>query len=166
MPTFSIVLATSWPKTTRYLMIFPQRVRIPKASQSGRLFFWSYLAKPRGFYKSWTKLHVTTKTINAEWCLPIVMDQVSIKTPNPSLLVFNRLEIKLVMMVFSTPLVYWRPSNLLTDSSTPPPFPVWISTGVHVFIQPATGGRDRGPQTDKHLPPSTFTGQFLRKAVI
>jgi hypothetical protein len=21
-----------------------------------------------------------------------------------------------------------------------------------------------GPQTDKHLPPSTFTGQFLRKA--
>jgi hypothetical protein len=25
---------------------------------------------------------------------------------------------------------------------------------------------DRGPQTDKHLPPSTFTGQFLRKADI
>jgi hypothetical protein len=24
----------------------------------------------------------------------------------------------------------------------------------------------RGPQTDKHLPPSTFTGQFLRKADI
>jgi hypothetical protein len=25
------------------------------------------------------------------------------------------------------------------------------------------GGGDRGPHTDKHLPPSTFTGQFFKK---
>ncbi len=46
----------------------------------------------------------------------------------------------------------------------PPSLCVWISTGVHVFIQCVTGGR--GPQTDKHLPPSTFTNRFLRKADI
>jgi hypothetical protein len=28
------------------------------------------------------------------------------------------------------------------------------------------GGGDRGPQTDKHLPPSTFTGKFLRNCLI
>jgi hypothetical protein len=28
------------------------------------------------------------------------------------------------------------------------------------------GGGDRGSQTDKHLPPSTFTGQSLREAEI
>jgi len=28
------------------------------------------------------------------------------------------------------------------------------------------GGGDRGPETDKHMPPSTFTGQFLRKVAI
>ncbi len=33
-----------------------------------------------------------------------------------------------------------------------------------MFIQCVTGGWGRGPQTDKHLPPSTFTGQLLRKA--
>jgi len=28
------------------------------------------------------------------------------------------------------------------------------------------GGGNQGPPTDKQLPPSTFTGQFLRKADI
>ncbi len=41
---------------------------------------------------------------------------------------------------------------------------MWISTGVHVFIQCAWWGGDRGPQTDKHPPPSTFTGHFLKKS--
>ncbi len=57
-----------------------------------------------------------------------------------SLLVFNRvykLEIQSVMLVFSTPLVNQRG---------------W--------------GEGIRPQTDKHLPPSTFTGKFFRKADI
>ncbi len=40
-----------------------------------------------------------------------------------------------------------------------------MSTGFHVFIQCVTWGGP-GPQTDKHLPPSTFTGKFLRNADI
>jgi hypothetical protein len=75
-----------------------------------------------------------------------------------SLLVFNR------VYKLETPLVILRPSNLLTGSSTPSLPCVNKYSGVHVFIQ--EGGGDRGPQTDKHLPPSAFTGQFLRKADI
>jgi hypothetical protein len=42
-----------------------------------------------------------------------------------------------------------------------------IRAQVHVYIQcVAEGRRGSGPQIDKHLPPSTFTGQFLRKADI
>jgi hypothetical protein len=55
------------------------------------------------------------------------MDQIYIKTPNPSSLVFTRvyrLEIQLVILVFSTPLVNYRLSNLLFGSPTPPPFPL------------------------------------------
>jgi hypothetical protein len=57
------------------------------------------------------------------------MEQRSIKKPNPkmsSLLMFNRvygLEIQSVVLVFSTPLVNWRPSNLLTGLPTPLPLP-------------------------------------------
>ncbi len=55
------------------------------------------------------------------------MDQITIKTPNPKcrlywcLIEFNRLEIQSVMLVFSTPLVNQRPSNLLTGWPPPPP---------------------------------------------
>jgi hypothetical protein len=34
------------------------------------------------------------------------------------------------------------------------------------FTTPNKNPGGRGPQTDKHLPPSPFTGQFLRKADI
>jgi hypothetical protein len=34
------------------------------------------------------------------------------------------------------------------------------------FTTPNKNLRGRGPQIDKQLPPSTFTGQFLRKADI
>jgi len=86
-----------------------------------------------------------------------------------SLLVFNlvyRPEIQSVMLVFSIPLVNYRHSNLVAGSFTPlPPFPVGISTGDHVCTHTVcNGGRGSGAQTDKHMPPSTFTGQFLRKA--
>ncbi len=64
------------------------------------------------------------------------------------------------MLVFSAPLVNQRPSNLLNGS------PTGLPPG-YVFIQFVTGGgRGLGPQTDIHRPPSTFTGQFLRKADI
>jgi hypothetical protein len=65
------------------------------------------------------------------------------------LLVFNRvyrIEIQSVMLVFSTPLVNYRLSKLLTGSPpTPPPFPVWISTGVCIYTvcNGGGGGGDR-----------------------
>ncbi len=39
-----------------------------------------------------------------------------------------------------------------------------ICTFLCVFIQCVKGGGDRGPQTDKHLPSSTFTGQDWKPA--
>jgi hypothetical protein len=62
-----------------------------------------------------------------------------------SLLVFNRvhrLEIQSVMMVFSTSIVNWRPSNLLTGLTLPPPFPVLIFTGVGINTVCNGGGGD------------------------
>jgi hypothetical protein len=58
------------------------------------------------------------------------MDKITIKTPNPKCYLYwcliefveCRLEIQSVMLVFSTPLVKYCPSNLLIDSPTP--FPV------------------------------------------
>ena len=101
------------------------------------------------------------------------------------------------MLVFSTPLVNQRPSNVLTGSPNPLPcvnkykgmylYSVWgggdrvvwrAQTGVihcvfdqipslqNCFTTPKKTQERRGPQTDKHLLPSTFTGQFLRKADI
>ncbi len=75
-----------------------------------------------------------------------------------------RLEIKSVMLVFSTPLVNQRPANLLTGSSTPPsPAPLPCVNKYRGFMYSYSvqrGGGDGGPKTDKHLPPSTFTGHF------
>ncbi len=112
-----------------------------------------------------------------------------------------RMEIQSVMVVFSTPLVKYCPSNLLTGSP-PPPVPVWISTGICIYTvcnrgwrgsgcvesiyrsytlciwpdskptkllyhpKQKTNKEGRGPQTDKHLPPSPFTGQYIRKVDI
>ncbi len=59
---------------------------------------------------------------------------------------FRRLGIQSVMLVFSTPLVNQRPSNLL--AGWPPPLPC-VSHGGMYF------------QTEKHLPPNPFSGQFL-----
>jgi hypothetical protein len=87
-----------------------------------------------------------------------------------SLLVPNRvyrLEIQSVMLVFPTSFVTRR-YNLLTGSPTPlPPFLCEQVQG-YVLIQcvKGGGGGDRGPKTDKYLPPSTFTDQFIRKADI
>ncbi len=98
------------------------------------------------------------------------MDQITIdnKFQMSSLLVFNRvyrLEIQSVMLVFSAPLVNQRPSNLVTGSLNPSSLPcVNKYTGMYSNSVLQGGGRDqvgRGPQTDKHLPLSTFTGQFL-----
>ncbi len=79
-----------------------------------------------------------------------------------SLLVFNRvhrLEIQSVMLVFSTPSA---PPTFSLVHLPSPPFPVWISIGVCIHtVCNRGGGGDRGPQTDKHLPPSILTGQNL-----
>jgi hypothetical protein len=55
------------------------------------------------------------------------------------------------------------PSPLLSGSTLPPsPFPVWISI-LYTRIQCVRWGfLGCGPQTDKHLPQSLFTGQFFR----
>ncbi len=122
--------------------------------------------------------------------------KITIKIPNPKwrlywcLIKFYRLEVQLVLLVFSTPLVTYCPSNLLTGS--PSPLPTLCEyVQVYVFIQCVMGGsiyrsytlciwpdseptkspyhpkqKPKGPQTDKRLPPSPFTGQFLRKAEI
>ncbi len=85
--------------------------------------------------------------------------------------VFNRvytLEVpQSVMLEFRPLLLTSAPLTFSLVNLPPSPLPYAISTGVHVFIQCVIGGGgDRGPQTDKHLPPSIFTGQFLRKADI
>jgi hypothetical protein len=69
------------------------------------------------------------------------------------------------MVVFSAPVVKYWPSNLLTGSPPPPSPPSLCKyVQVYVFIQCVTEGM--GPQADKRLPPSPFTGQFLRKVEI
>ncbi len=74
------------------------------------------------------------------------------------------------MLLFSTPSCELAPFCLLTGSPSPfSPFPVWNKYHTGVFIHTLCtgnkggGGGDRGPQTDKHLPPSTFIGKFLEK---
>jgi hypothetical protein len=70
------------------------------------------------------------------------MDQITIKTPNP--------KCRLYLLTGSPP--------------PPPPLPCVNKYRVMYSYSVKQGGRDRGPQTDKHLPPSTFTGKFFRKA--
>ncbi len=115
------------------------------------------------------KRHYTSTSI------PWTMDQISIiKTPNPKCRLYWYL-IEFLDWTYNQSCWYFRPllrtraplTFSLIHLSPPLPFPLWISTGLHVFIQCVTGGGgDRGLQTEKHLPPSTFTGQFLRKADI
>ncbi len=105
------------------------------------------------------------------------MDQISVKTPNPKcrlywcLIEFRDWRYSQSCWCFRS--ILWI-SAPLTFSLVhpPPPFPrPCVNTQKvqgYVFIQCVTGwGRGSGgPQTDKHLPPSTFTGNFLRKADI
>ncbi len=114
---------------------------------------------------------ISVLTLSVLLMLPVPgMDQISIKTPNPKCRLYWCL-IEFIYWRYSQSWWYFRPllwtSASLTFSPTylPPPFPVWISTKVciHTVFK---GGGDMGPQTDKHLSPSTFTGQFLRKADI
>jgi hypothetical protein len=62
-----------------------------------------------------------------------------------SLLVFNRvygLEMQSVMLVFSSRLVNYQPSTLLTGSTAPPSLSELVQG--YVFIQCVTGGRGSG----------------------
>ncbi len=69
----------------------------------------------------------------------LIMDQISRKTPNPKCRLYWGLK-ECIDWRYSQSCWYFRPL-------------LWTST-------PLTGGEggDRGPQTDKHMPPSTFTG--------
>ncbi len=74
-----------------------------------------------------------------------------------------RLEIESVMLVFifTTQLGELLLSPLsLVQLSPLPPFPVRI-TKLSTRIQCVRGVWGSGPQTDKHLPQSPFTGQFF-----
>ncbi len=65
------------------------------------------------------------------------------------------------MLVFSTPLVNYRPSKLPAGSPAPPSLCEKVQGDVFIHCV-----RERGPQTDKHQPPRTFAGKYLRKADI
>ncbi len=66
-------------------------------------------------------------------------------------------------MVFSTQLCELLPSNLLSGSTPPPhPLPFVYKYTVYTYTECKVGGvRGSGPQTDKHLPQSPFTGQYF-----
>ncbi len=75
-----------------------------------------------------------------------------------------RLEIQSVMLYFRPIFVNCCPSNLPSGSTLPPPS-VWISTytvyTLHVYSVLERGVWGSGPQTDKHLPQSPFTGSLF-----
>ncbi len=69
-----------------------------------------------------------------------------------------RLEIHSVMLVFSTPAL-WTLAHLPFSlvQLSPPPSPEWISI-LYTRTQCVREEVNSGPQTDKHLPQSPFTG--------
>jgi hypothetical protein len=85
------------------------------------------------------------------------MDQISIKTPSPKCCLYWRL-IEFIDWRYSKLCLYFRPFLRTSAPRTP--------SLVHIYPSTPLSLSDRGPQTDKHLPPSIFTGQFLRKANI
>jgi hypothetical protein len=68
------------------------------------------------------------------------------------------------MLVFSTQLCELLPSNLLYGSP-PPPLPSVNKNTVYTYTVCKGRGygflEGRGPQTDKHLPQSPFTGKLF-----
>jgi hypothetical protein len=72
------------------------------------------------------------------------------------------------MLVFSTPLVNNRPSDLLTGSSPPPsPLSVRISMEAHVLIQRVTGGGEiEGLRQKTPAAKSLYYSKSLGKANI
>jgi hypothetical protein len=77
----------------------------------------------------------------------------------------NRLEIQSVMLVFSIQLCELLPlSPFLWFNSPPPPSPrPCVNTySVNTYTVCKGGGWGSGPQTDKHLPQSPFSGHFIR----
>ncbi len=85
--------------------------------------------------------------INSKCYEPTYMDQISIKTPNPKCRLYWRL-IDFIDWRYSHSCWHFRPllwtsaplSFSLVHLLPPPLFPVWIRTGVPVFIQCVTGG--------------------------
>jgi hypothetical protein len=78
------------------------------------------------------------------------------------------LEIQSVMLVFRPSFVNCCPSNLLSGSTLPPPpLPCVNKFIVYIYTVCKEGGGGKGgvymgfgPQSDKHLPQSSFTGQY------
>ncbi len=73
-----------------------------------------------------------------------------------------RLEIHSGMLVFSTQLCELLPLYLLSGSTPPPPACVNKYTLYTYTVCKGGGIWGSGPQTDKHLPRSPFTGQLAR----
>jgi hypothetical protein len=101
--------------------------------------------------------------------VPYPMDQKSVKTPNPKWRLHWCL-IEFIDWRYSQSCWYFRPlvwtSAPLTFSLVHiSPFPVWISTWayIHTVCNRGEEGGVRGASDRKHLPPSTFIGQFLKK---
>ncbi len=109
--------------------------------------------------------HVSREQLGNMWWWGVEVDQITKKTSNPKCRLYWCL-IEFIDWRCSQSCWYFRPllwtSAPLTFSlvhlpPSTPPFPVWISTGECTVC---TGGGG-WPQTDKHLPASPFTVQFL-----
>ncbi len=115
------------------------------------------------------------------------MDQITIKTPNPKCRLYWCLICRVYRLENGDTVSHvgiFDPSYKLPSLqfTPPPPSPLRLC-GEHIHVQeyvyltrfrtykivppPQTKTWEgRGPQIDKQLPPSTFTGKFLRKADI
>ncbi len=96
---------------------------------------------------------------------PTGMDQTTIKTPIPNCrLYWCLIELETGDRVSHVgiflPSCELAPLYLLSSSLPPPPFRTY-KIALPSLKKTWEG---RGPKTDKHMPPSPFTGQFLRKA--
>jgi hypothetical protein len=130
--------------------------------------------------RKWQKLYLKKKNSKRYRLYPISelqsMAQISMKTPNPKCRLYWCL-IELIDWRHSQSCWYFRtllwtraPLTFSMVHLPPsPPLPCvnnYRGTCIHTMCNKGGGWGDPGPRTDKHLPPSTFTGQLLRKADI
>ncbi len=112
-------------------------------------YVYDFAPDPSEFRYLWGKFTNIFLSVCEVFEIVYSIDQITIKTPSPKchlfwfIVIVYRLEIQSVMLVFFTPLLNLRHSTLFTGSSPPPPFPLWISTGICIYKVCDGGGGDR-----------------------